>query len=274
MQNSSAQFPIPSASTLKSSTKAAPLATQRTAGHRKRRADSSDHFSKRLAAYAAAVTGVAAVSLPAMAQEPVLHHIQYTPASIPLTEPGGTPVQIDMNHDGIIDFTISATGFSIAYSGHGFRANGSVFETPAAGNFAIGSKALVKGQTVDKGGTFSGAKQELAFANFEVVYSTVLQDSVGGPFANAMNKYLGVKFQINGQTHEGWIRLTISCNTGFVAGTITGYAYDTAPGEKGIGAGQIRSGNGGVEIQKLEREKSPVTLGMLGLGAPGLMLWR
>ena len=150
-----------------------------------RKSISSEILHHRLTAYAAALAGVAGVSVAVLAQEPAPpHHIRYTPASIPLTEPGGTPVPIDLNHDGITDFILSATGISQVHSGHGFSAHGSIFETPAAGNFAIGSQALPAGKIIDKGGEFQSTRQKLAWARFSVYGSTINTDSSGGPFKN------------------------------------------------------------------------------------------
>ncbi len=51
------------------------------------------------------------------------------------------------------------------------------------------------------------------------------------------NRYLGVKFLISGQTHYGWIRLTVITEPRGMSATITGYAYETIA-NKPIKAGQ------------------------------------
>jgi hypothetical protein len=44
------------------------------------------------------------------------------------------------------------------------------------------------------------------------------------------NRYLGVKFLINGQSHFGWVRLTVKSDKLLsISATITGYAYETVP---------------------------------------------
>ena len=58
---------------------------------------------------------------------------------------------------------------------------------------------------------------------------------VRGNWSNKTDKYLGLRFNINGDTHYGWARLTVG-----VAGSewvIKDYAYNTIPDEK-INAGQ------------------------------------
>jgi len=42
-----------------------------------------------------------------------------------------------------------------------------------------------------------------------------------GPWAGIYNRFLGVKFQISGQTHYGWVNVDMRSRT------ITGYAYET-----------------------------------------------
>lgn len=102
-----------------------------------------------------------------------------------------------------------------------------------------------------------------------------------GPWANGgkgvKNRYLGFKFKINGQFHYGWARLSVTTpsHSAYTA-TLTGYAYETTP-NKGIVAGQE---NGPSEIGDNANETNPTqpfhpaSLGLLGLGAVGLAIWR
>jgi hypothetical protein len=116
------------------------------------RHNQNQDLNRCLKQYATAALGAAGISTLAMAQAPTTTNIVYTPANIALTEPNpGTIVPIDFNHDGVPDITISATGFSIAYSGHGGAANGSIFEAPAPGNLAIGGHALAQGVPLSQG---------------------------------------------------------------------------------------------------------------------------
>jgi hypothetical protein len=82
-----------------------------------------------------------------------------------------------------------------------------------------------------------------------------------GPWYDAGNRYLGLKFQIHGQTHYAWARLrikvTVGYPTGSIVGTLTGYAYETIP-NKPIIAGKIT----GPDVITLE----PGSLGWLALG--------
>jgi hypothetical protein len=86
-----------------------------------------------------------------------------------------------------------------------------------------------------------------------------------GPWAGkgkgARDRYLGLKFVINGEVHYGWARLSVTLGHqrqfDDVSGTLTGYAYETVP-EKPIIAGQIA----GPDVITAQ----PETLGGLALG--------
>ena len=69
------------------------------------------------------------------------------------------------------------------------------------------------------------------------------------------NRFIGVKFQIKGQTHYGWIRVTVKSAHN---ATITEYGYETIAG-KSLKAG-LKSNN--------------PSLGDLAAGENGLSVWR
>jgi len=62
-----------------------------------------------------------------------------------------------------------------------------------------------------------------------------------GPWANVSNRYLGLRFEINGKFHYGWARLNVTLAKGDfeITATLTGYAYETIPG-KPIIAGKTK----------------------------------
>jgi hypothetical protein len=82
------------------------------------------------------------------------------------------------------------------------------------------------------------------------------------------NRYLGVKFLIRGETHYGWIRLTVDA-PGPVTGTITSYAYETIANKR---VSACESSNSADDTQVQENTLKP-SLGMLALGADALALW-
>lgn len=91
------------------------------------------------------------------------------------------------------------------------------------------------------------------------------QDSDLGPWVGkgkgVSDRYLGLKFVVGGEVHYGWARLSVTLGHhrqfDDVSGTLTGYAYETAP-DKPITAGQI-TGPDVITVQ-------PETLGGLALG--------
>ncbi len=86
--------------------------------------------------------------------------------------------------------------------------------------------------------------------------------SCGGRWYQARNRYLGLKFQISGETHYGWARLSIygDFQSRKTTALLTGYAYETVP-NKPIIAGQTSS----PDVITLE----PGSLGGLAAGHRG-----
>jgi hypothetical protein len=106
-----------------------------------------------------------------------------------------------------------------------------------------------------------------------------------GYWKYAQSRYLGVKFQIKGKTHYGWVRLK---NSSCLGATLTGYAYETIPG-KAIKAGQTHGKDDkkaspetmkfddpgpDASLNPISDKSQPVSLGILALGAQGIPLWR
>lgn len=87
-----------------------------------------------------------------------------------------------------------------------------------------------------------------------------------------------MKFLIKGTTHYGWVRATVK-NTknpsGSLTGTITEYGYETIA-NKAVFAGlpstaaEVREEIG----QSGTGKSNSASLGMLALGADGLVIWR
>jgi len=69
-----------------------------------------------------------------------------------------------------------------------------------------------------------------------------------GKFRGVGYKYVGVRFEISGANHYGWIR--VSCTTGSTSGTIHSYAYETTPNTSII-AGDMGAG-GVMSINEME----------------------
>jgi|HubBroStandDraft_6_1064221.scaffolds.fasta_scaffold270261_1 hypothetical protein len=212
-------------------------------------------------AVAAIAAGLASLALPQVADASVV----YTPANQELPSPFGT-LQIDLNHDGINDVSVSVLISTHIGSGHrtfvgGINAHGLV------GNGIETSNGLV---VADPIGELIGSSEN--FGANGLVASCTSRSSVSGSHHHKVkglwrskgSRYMGVKFSIGGETHYGWVRLkgfSCSLETPF----LTGYAYESEP-NKPI--------DSGAEDRVPPPDSDPATLGALAGGAKGLPLWR
>ena len=213
----------------------------------------SESLHRQLNSYAVAASA-AGVSMLALAQ-PGEAKIVYTPAHQKITN-----FHLDLNHDGVTDFLLSATSrFSMAtaifalYVSPLDRQN----EVWREGNYAT---ALPAGARIEAG--FPRGGRVMIHNTYTINNAST---KFNGPWANSGkgigNRYLGLKFLINGKTHFGWARFkVVPGHSGYMNCTLTGYAYETIP-NKAIIAGKTQ-GN------------EDATLGRLAQGASGLSALR
>ena len=183
-----------------------------------------------------AITAVVTVACFALAP-PVEAKVVYTPANVVIQ----SNYNLDVNHDGITDFTIQNIGkFTNRCNEYAY-----VDEGPASGNGVVPyydingewPAALTQGARIGSGPQFEGSLATMAFFSVNCPF-----EHSAGPWVDVVQHYLGLRFQVNGLTHYGWARLTVLLHCGrggcgsFVV-TLTGYAYETIPG-KSINAGQ------------------------------------
>jgi len=224
----------------------------------------SSALQKSLNAYTLSATA-AGVALAAVA--PAAAEIVYTPTDHQIrANQGGNGYYLDLNHDGISDFLIvnfySSTSallnvwVSPEQAGNEIFSNGSSYAAAIPGGVAIGSK-----------GRFRPAQsRNMANDDFPV-------GNCQGPWKDADNKYLGLKFKIDGEVHFGWARLSVTCFTPKAALVlITGYAYETIAG-RSIVTGQT-SGTSDAEPIRDSDSRAGASLGYLALGSPAMALWR
>lgn len=200
----------------------------------------SEPLHRQLSSYALAA-GAAGVSLLALTQ-PSEAKVVYTKIH-QVIGPNGI-YALDFNHDGTIDALIERVASATAYGESG--SNG-LFIKQALGNAVAGSKvnsasshtsylagALKRGARIGPGPGF------ILPAALMFSYRASRGSSGGtfGQWKNVSNRYLGVKFKINGKIHYGWARMTVQASDYQISSTLTGYAYETVP-NKSIRAGQI-----------------------------------
>ena len=254
-------------------------------------ANLSDSIQHRLNAYAlaASAAGVGVLALTQAAEA----RIVYTPANeniLPVTQ-----VFLDLNHDGIPDFSFWIGGYTFGvvscrhHSGdHGNRAflrinplnqNG-VRGKKFASAFPAGVRIGPKGQSI---------KNRYGYmATYFFCDSTMggTAHYYFGPWANGgkgvKRRYLGLKFVSNGEVHFGWARLNVSVHGGHVKGLLTGYAYETIP-NKPIITGKTKGpddganddpGPGASAANPIPEIPQPASLGALAMGSSGLSIWR
>ncbi len=237
---------------------------------------SSDNLNRRLAFYSltAAVAGVSVLALAQPAESEVI----VTKKNIPIpTSLGLTSIPLSLTNNGINDFSFSLYSFS----GYSHRESlrmwplegGAVVAQASSRHILSSALPLVRGAKIGPSAQFSNDN----FANIEESQEGRQFSGLWG--VTSKNRFLGVKFLISGETHYGWIRLTVNTNkNGELAATITGYAYETVANKPilaGI-AGTATSNKPAAETQtpKNTQHKTGPSLGMLASGSEALPLWR
>jgi hypothetical protein len=229
----------------------------------------SNSTNRRLDMYALAATaaGVGALASPQAAEA----RIVYTPKHVQVQR--DKPYPIDLDHNGRVDFLLLNSGpfgpqdlvreLSVCEFVAHTVDSGYVCtvgrEEPNAVVVAEdrSAAALSAGVTIQRKNVFS--KGDFGVKMGRVTYfSTTPGTSWFGPWMNGgkgvRNRYLGLKFGIDGKVHFGWARLTVTTEGKDFTAILTGYAYETIPG-KGITAGQTT-----------ESDEPEESLGSLALG--------
>lgn len=217
-------------------------------------------FEKQLLAYA--------IAAGAMVFAPSAHaSIVYTQTNVGISS---GVLQIDLNNDGINDFELTDSFRGGSFDSWRLRVGGD--GNPGAGVVAKTGRAtpLASGFSIGPGDAFGKVQARslsMAYAHCRCMSSESFK--VGGSWANVSNKYLGFRFQINGQVHYGWARISVKANSHnpSVMALLTGYAYETTPNMA------IAAGDQGPKTSQLDGP-SAGTLAQLSRGTLGLQVWR
>ena len=241
-------------------------------------------LNRRLVSYATAATaaGVGVLGLAQAAHAQIV----FTPAHVVIGP--RTTYTLDLTNDGTADFILD----------NSVTANCStLFDAllvkPVLANAVEGrdfdgfnlANALQQGEKIGPSQHFINPRRAALLMGEAI-------DSPGGGqldgnWVNVTNRYLGLQFQINGQTHFGWARFSVKI--GLSQGThsvLTGYAYEAQPNTP-ISAGQehgqtddsmivpkVKGDAGGSAALVAPAPPGTMSLGLLALGGPGLPLWR
>jgi hypothetical protein len=180
-----------------------------------------------------------------------------------------------------VPFPISlkgATEFTLSNHERGVYSS-SLLVIPASGASVVGRSnqvvALKFGAVIGGRREFEAGKQLLAFE-----YSGRFRSPfTSGPFANTTNRFLGLKFELNGQLHYGWAGFGKVYHSRSVASVLLAYAYETDPntpiyaGQSSDSPSESRQLCGGA-IAPNTAKQQPATLDLLALGSLGLDAWR
>jgi hypothetical protein len=237
-----------------------------SSSHSARKASSND-FSRQSGLYSLAAAA-AGVSMLALAQ-PAAGEVVVTKKTIPVIG----DVSIDINHDGINDFEFY-NYFSFGSADLTVRGG---LPGGGGGAFVVGPSAyaspLMRGAQIGPAANFSPSS---TFASIEKgMHLGYSNETLDGPWGgNPQNRYLGVRFRIDGQTHYGWVRLSVfTLPKGAWGATITAFAYETVP-DKPILAGTAETSAAELKFpENIQNQRGP-SLGMLAAGADSWPRWR
>jgi hypothetical protein len=225
---------------------------------------------RRLNAYAlaASAAGVSVLALSGPAEAKIV----YTPTHVVMNSSNDIYHPLDLNNDGVKDFSFAAyheTGMSSQFAFLRCRSLGtnSVLGGPTSARRWGDAAAFPPGIHIGAGRPYAN-HNTMARAGIFTDGS-----SIQGPWANGgkgvKDRYLGLKFAINGKTHYGWARLNVRLgrldSEVYIKATLTGYAYETIP-DKAIITGKTK----GKDVITLQ----PASLGRLAQGPSGLQAWR
>jgi hypothetical protein len=230
-----------------------------------------ENFNRHLSAYcvAAATAGVGMLAL----VQPSEAKVVITNKTIPIQG----NLSLDLNNDGVPDFDFSF-----------FKTQAHYFQEAALGVFpsqrggAIVARqgyasALLRSAKIGPSDHFSGGvyKSSLVGVGIEGNVCSYSKCKSGGNWGgNHPNRFLGVRFAINGAIHFGWVRITVTITaTDILEATITEYGYETIP-RKRVLAGVPSSNVARAESAPIHERIGAPSLGMLASGVDGLSIWR
>jgi hypothetical protein len=198
--------------------------------------------------------------------------IVYTPSNAVLS-PGfsiGNQLQIDLNNDGTVDFVLVDTFGSTSCGDRsswlsviGSAASNQVLWQTKVG-FRVFASALTRGMPIGSSGKFGGREEAETMA-FKREFG--IGSSAGGNFQNVTNRYLGVRFRINGLPYYGWIGFRSVDN--FTA-KLGGWAYETQPGKPILAGNTGEEGSESAELRSTDR----TSLELLAAGNVAIDAWR
>jgi len=214
----------------------------------------------RLNNYALAA-GAAGVSLFASAHL-ANAEIVYTPVHVTITR--GQRSYLDLNGDGIDELQIQDVSGISGYGSGSLaafpnEAAGAWVQGPCSeGSFFCFASAIPEGKSIPGGSMHCCASD-----------GTFMLLNGHGLWRAVTNRYLGIRFEIQGEDHYGWARVSVQITNNMgrcdIIAVVSGYAYETSPNTP-IVAGQTSASH------RLSGDLKSSSLGTLALGYQGMKL--
>lgn len=233
------------------------------------RLSQSIHKQLNMYAFAAGAAGVGMLALAVPAEGKIV----YTADNRKIPPNGG--LSLDLNHDGVADFIFSnfytSTSSTLNLSVDPADPSNEIFSTGGQVH-SVFAAALAAGRNIGPHGKFQKLLGE-GMAN-----GLDLESKCQGPWVNAHERYLGLKFIIKGKIHFGWARLNVHCvYPHAINATVTGYAYENIA-NKPIIAGDTKGTDDSAEqpvpTSLRTPAPEPATLGALAVGWRAPFIWR
>ena len=247
---------------------------------------SSNNLNRQVGQYALAAA-VAGVSVLALA-DPAAAEVVITRKTIPIPVSTGTTaesVAISLANNGVNDLSFTLWGAGGPGRALDFNAPNRTNGVLVGGNFDPYALALTRGAKIgpSEGPSFYfRGLVELSASSGVNKYCKGFWGSNPKKFLSVgcgdhKNEYMGVSFLLDGQTHYGWVRLTVTTspdpNGPPLTAKITGYAYETVA-NKPILAGTASNQAAEFEVPDNLQNQAGPSLGMLARGADALLMWR
>jgi len=230
------------------------------------------HLEKYLAAYAAAATGAVLLAAAPSADAQIVYTPSNTPFALNHQNQGPTFTTLDLNNDGVPDFTFAMLS-TAHFSSIGYTTRFKLYMKVVpdqTGNEVVQGSLAPTASAVPAGVTI-GPKEKFVADGYMVhqVYSRsghINQSS--GTWQKVEFAYVGLKFLINGQVHYGWARVKFPYPYGYKYPSIYGYAYESTPNTP------IVTGQTSGTAPAHSTAEVPRSLGMLAAGASAVNLSR
>ena len=173
--------------------------------------------------------------------------VVFTPSNTVLQGIG--KLGIDLDNDGTVDITIRV-GHCDSASGYQKVGCITAYGAPGIAGIAAAKPGFDLALALPKGARIGGRKRVFRPRAFMATGFGYI-----GHWARVPNRFLGVSFRINGETHFGWIGFRSVYGTNALTAKFAGWAYETNPdtlilaGDTGTGSDDI---TGSIEPTSLE----------------------